>query len=281
MFKNIIIGIDFSECSQNALQHAVSMAVNFKADLTLVHVISPDEKLVVESKENSDIITFAQERLEQYASQCRLVVTENEVRTKIRMGKPEREINAEANLLGDALITMGTHGCSGFEEFFVGSNTYKVVSRANCPVLTIRKDVDIHRDLTDISLVFDDTRETLQKLKTAAIFAKAFQAKVHVTGLYTKSPNINNVISGYLANAEDYLMERNIRFDTNRSENVRTIDGLFEQAKLVNANMIIIMREVELATENMFKLGHVSERIVNRSPIPVLVVPVDKSIYAV
>ena len=170
MFKNIIIGVDFSECSQNALQHAVSMAVNFKADLTLVHVISPDEKLVVESKENSDIITFAQERLEQYASQCRLVVTENEVRTKIRMGKPEREINAEANLLGDALITMGTHGCSGFEEFFVGSNTYKVVSRANCPVLTIRKDVDIHRDLTDISLVFRLRRIRKEIIRQLVLF---------------------------------------------------------------------------------------------------------------
>ena len=34
------------------------------------------------------------------------------------------------------LIVMGSHGASGVKEFFVGSNTEKIVRTAHCPVLT-------------------------------------------------------------------------------------------------------------------------------------------------
>ena len=282
MFKNVIVGIDFSECSYNAMLHAVSLASKLNTSLTLLFVVSPDEKIVVDSvhTENSDIITYAQKRLSELADECKKTLPKDKVHFKIRLGKPSREINTEARIQGDAITVLGTHGCSGFEEVFIGSSAFKTVSGSSNPIMTIREGINIHRDLTDILLVIDGSRETLQKLKIAARLAKAFQAKIHLIAAYAdKYPEINKIVDANINIAENYLTEKDIRFEADSVENTRKADAIIEIARKKDVNLIIVMKEVELASETQFILAQFSERIVNRSPIPILTVPVDTSIY--
>ncbi len=282
MLKNVIVGIDFSECSYNAMKHGISLAANLKAPLTLLYVVSPDAKLVIDAthKDDSDILNFAEVKLKEWVNECKTYLPDIEVTSKIRMGKPSKEINAEAKFQGNAITVLGTHGCSGVKEFFIGSSAFKTVSGASNPILTIRNNIDIHRDLTDILVVIDDTLETLQKLKYAAVLAKNFQAKIHLLGLYTaKYPEIRNVVNAYLERASIYLTEKNVRFETSTTEVTRKIDTVLLEAKKRNVNLIIVMKELELAGENVFMMAPFSERIVNRSNIPILTVPVDTNIY--
>ena len=79
--------------------------------------------------------------------------------------------------------------------------------------------------------------------------------------------------------AENYLTEKDIRFEADSVENTRKADAIIEIARKKDVNLIIVMKEVELASETQFILAQFSERIVNRSPIPILTVPVDTSIY--
>ena len=60
--KNIIVGIDFSSCSLNAIKHAVSLAVNLKANLTLVYCLTPDAKIIEETSTTlkSNILSIAE-----------------------------------------------------------------------------------------------------------------------------------------------------------------------------------------------------------------------------
>ena len=156
---------------------------------------------------------------------------------------------------------------------------FSEMSRAN-PIMTIREGINIHRDLTDILLVIDSSRETLQKLKIAARLAKAFQAKIHLIGAYAeKYPEINKIVDANINFAENYLTEKDIRFEADTVENTRKADAIIEIARKKDVNLIMVMKEVELASETQFILAQFSERIVNRSPIPVLTVPVDTSIY--
>ncbi len=282
MFKNVIVGIDFSECSYNAMLHAISLAGKLNTTLTLLFVVTPDEKIMVDSveKESSDIITYAQTRLSELVEECKKSLPNQEVKYKIRMGKPSREINTEAKIQGDAITVLGTHGCSGFEEFFIGSSAFKTVSGSYNPIMTIREGINIHRDLTDILLAIDDTRETLQKLKVAARLAKAFQAKIHIMGAYVqKYPEICQIVDANVTFAENFLTEKDIRYETSKIENDRKVESVIEEARKRDVNLIIVMKEVELAGETQFILAPFSERIVNRSPIPILTIPVDTSIY--
>jgi len=280
--KNIIVGVDFSETSLNALEHAVSLALRLRSKLTLLFVVSPDAKLLEEIDESrkSNIVDIADKKMRELVVQCQRVLPRDNVKFKIRIGKVSQEMNAEAKEQGDALIVVGTHGCSGFEEFFIGSSAHRIINRSDFPVITIRDGVKIYRDLLSILIVIDDTRETLQKLKLAAPLAKAFNAKVEILGLCPPQfRNIRETIEAYVHRAEMYLTERDVRFTSTFIESTEKVKVILDFAKKKEVNLLIVMKEVELNGDNIFVLAPFSERIVNRSPYPVLNVNVDESIY--
>jgi len=280
--KNIIVGIDFSETSLNALEHAVSLSLRLKSKLTLLFVVSRDAQLLdeIDKDKKSNIVDIVGKKMQELVVQCQRVLPKNNVQHKIRIGKVAQEMNAEAKEQGDALIVVGTHGCSGFEELFIGSSAFRIINQSDFPIITIRGGVDIYRDLTSILVVIDDTRETLQKLKVAAPLAKAFNAKVEIMGFYpAQFKDIKETINAYVHRAEVYLTERDVRFTSTFVENPEKIKAVLNFAKEKEVNLIIVMKEVELNGENVFVLANFSEKIVNRSPIPILTVNVDRSIY--
>jgi len=282
VIKNVIVGIDFSEGSLNAMRHAISIAANYNAKLTLLYVLTPEAKTLVGADEvnKSNIVSHVEKRLKKLVSDCKKSLPKNIVEHKIRVGKVSKELNAEANERGNSLIVVGTHGCSGFEEIFMGSSAFRVISASKSPVLSVRSGVDIQRDLTDILIVIDDTMETMQKLKYAVSMAKAFHAKVHIMGMYTaRYPDITQRIDAFIKQAEIYLLKENVRLDSVLIKKSKKVDTVLEYASKKNVNLIIVMKEVELAGDMVFIMAPFSERIVNRSPIPILTVNVDESIY--
>jgi len=278
--KNVIVGIDFSKGSVNAMQHAVSIAAKYKAKMTLLFVISPTvENLIEEKVSKSNIVPHVEKKLKELVADCKKMLPRNVVESKIRIGKVWKELNTEAVEQGNALIVVGTHGCSDFQEFFIGSRAFKTINYSQCPVLTVREGIDIQRDLTDILLIIDDTMETLQKLRHAASMAKAFQAKVHILGLYPPGyPDIRRTIDAYVNRAEVFMMEHNVRLGTVFVEVSKKLDTVLEYALKNDVNLIIVMKEVELKGDTAL-MASFSQKIVNRSPIPILTVNVDESIY--
>ena len=61
-----------------------------------------------------------------------------EVRTKVEIGLPYKNIVERARDDGADLIVMSTHGRTGFSHVLLGSITEKVVRTAPCPVVSIR-----------------------------------------------------------------------------------------------------------------------------------------------
>jgi nucleotide-binding universal stress UspA family protein len=280
--KNVIVGIDFSDGSINAMQNAISVALKYKAKLTLLFVLIPDARTLVGADEanRSNIVSIAEKRLKKLVTECKRSLPQSVVEYKIRMGKVSKEMNAEAKEQGNALIVVGTHGCSGFEEVFIGSSAFRIISASKSLILSVRCGVNIQRDLTNILVVIDDSRETMQKLKYAASIAKVFQAKVHIMGMYpTRYPDIRKTIDANVKLAENFLLSKNVRLDSVLIKKNKKVDTVLEYAEKKNVNLIIVMKEVELAGENVFIMAPFSEKIVNRSPIPILTVNVDESIY--
>jgi nucleotide-binding universal stress UspA family protein len=280
--RNIIVGIDFSEGSLNAMQNALVIAEKFNAKVTLLFVISMDAKtfLGTDNLNKTSLYPILETKLKDLVAECKRILPKNTIKHKIRMGKASKEINLEAEEQGDALIVLGTHGCSGFKEFFIGSSAFRTVSGSSCPVLTVRNGINIMKHLTDILIVIDDTMETLQKLQIAADIAKNFYAKVHVVGLYpAKYPNIRFIVEGYMNQAVNYLVRQNIRIKSTFVENEGKVETVLKYASKNNINLIVIMKEVELAGKEVFILAPFSEKIVHRSPVPILTIEVDPIIY--
>ena len=140
--KTIVVPIDFSQPSNDALRYAIRLADQFGSILRLVHVVEPapflnDLPYVALIRSDAEIAKAAKVKLQAIAQDeiDELIP----VYPEVRIGKPYQEIVAAAKV-GDAdLIVIATHGYTGLKHAFLGSTTERVVRHAHCPVLVVRQ----------------------------------------------------------------------------------------------------------------------------------------------
>ncbi len=146
MISRILVPIDFSDYSKNALKYAVDFAKIFKAKIFLIYVIEPiiypaDFSIgqVTIPTPDVDMHSRAQNELDLLAKSFNEYSVE--VETMIKSGKPFVEINETASEKNIDLIIIASHGHTGVEHLLFGSTAEKVVRKAPCPVLTLREPV--------------------------------------------------------------------------------------------------------------------------------------------
>jgi nucleotide-binding universal stress UspA family protein len=279
MSKKIVVGVDFSDCSLNALEHAVIIAQKSSSDLVMVWVNHLDYSKEIFALEPENLQQEVIRRFEEIIQQHRSSLKEGQLSYRIASGKVYKEICKVANEVEAFLIVVGTHGSSGFEEFWIGSNANRIVSASKLPIMTIRAGVNSKKDLKTIVMPFDSTRVTRQKLPITALLAKYFDAEIHIVGVYTSSlDDVRFRIQNYVAQTEVYLKENNIRYRSVFLEAENITDTVLEYATEVKANLIAIMTEQETTTANLW-LGPFAAQMVNHSPFPVLSVHPEKNAY--
>lgn len=145
--RNILVPVDFSECSREALRQAGDLAKRLGAQLTLLHVweippyIPPEAMVGVPGQTAQTLSRTAHAHAEQ---QMRAFVDEAKTAGMpvdaelLETGDPARTIVEVAERGGHDLIVIGTHGRTGFSHLLMGSVAEKVVRRAPCPVLSVR-----------------------------------------------------------------------------------------------------------------------------------------------
>ena len=161
--RQIIVAIDFSKCSIHALEYAINLSNTMKTGITMVWVDAArtDESVLGPSEPNRKEITGSFDQLiEKYGPQLQ----HGEISYKIRKGKVHIEVANQAKYSDALLVIAGTHGVTGFEEFWIGSNAYRIVTYAPCPVITIRTSYEFRPDLKHIVIPIDSTLETRQKV---------------------------------------------------------------------------------------------------------------------
>lgn len=142
--EKILCPVDFSEYSAKAYDYAQSLAQHYGATLLLQHVIQPLTSTYpyyafpdAINEVFWSLETRADEKLSEFVSVRHMdgFTTERFV-TK---GAATDCVLAFADSQGVDLIVMGTHGRHGFDRLTMGSVTEKVLRKAHCPVLVVRK----------------------------------------------------------------------------------------------------------------------------------------------
>jgi nucleotide-binding universal stress UspA family protein len=142
-FHQILVPIDFSDCSATAFEYAVALGQKFGTRITLLHVVEPavypENYLVAPTTlddTNQNLIGAGRERLAHLRERGKsLGLT---IDTLVRMGRAQSEIGDTAKAIGADLIIMGTHGHGGLKHVLLGGTAERVVRQAPCPVLTVR-----------------------------------------------------------------------------------------------------------------------------------------------
>ncbi len=141
--RMILVPIDFSVHSKNALKYAIPMAIKFGAALHLVYVVEPTI-YPADLGFGQVVLPGVEDELRQKGADELQALIEKEIAGRVvatasvRTGNPHHEILSEAEEKGVDLIIVATHGHSGVEHMLFGSTADRIVRHAQCPVLTVR-----------------------------------------------------------------------------------------------------------------------------------------------
>ncbi len=143
--RHLLLPTDFSDDARMAIAAALGLVAPGEKELriTLLHAYYlPIEYTAYGTIPTSpryleDVAGAAESRLQELAAQlARPGLT---IETRITEGYPPEVVLAVARELGVDLIAMGTRGRTGLEHLLLGSTAERVVQRAPCPVLTVRR----------------------------------------------------------------------------------------------------------------------------------------------
>jgi nucleotide-binding universal stress UspA family protein len=139
--KRILVGIDFSEPSDQALERAIDLARRLDASLTLLHVYQvpgyafPETIVPTPPELLTNLLADNRRHLESAVTHCQ----ESRVPADFDQvpGAAFAELVRRARE-GYDLVVVGTHGRTGFAHALLGSVAEKVVRKSPVPVLTVR-----------------------------------------------------------------------------------------------------------------------------------------------
>ena len=138
--QRILVALDFSAESHNALHYAVMLGKKFSSTLMLVHVVEPvlaPPEVILPELTTERVASEASAELRDLADEisdgCRVV------ETAVRRGIAFFEIIEAAQALGADLLVVGTHGRTGLKRALLGSTAEKVARHAPCPVLVVHR----------------------------------------------------------------------------------------------------------------------------------------------
>ena len=140
--KNILCPVDHSDCSKEALKYAVSFAIKDNSKLYLLHVIDIrtfDESINAMTPQIPDDKTLAQLKTKLLDCIPEEIRDDMDVEALVVQGIPFVEIISTAKKNDVDMIVLGSHGRTGITHMMMGSVSEKVVRKAPCPVLIVRK----------------------------------------------------------------------------------------------------------------------------------------------
>jgi nucleotide-binding universal stress UspA family protein len=270
--NKILIPIDFSDTSMLALEHAAHMCQKFRSSLHLLHVYkssSNDQLPNINRRDmdDQDIKRAVGEELQRHGDKFSDKYGVN-VDVEVREGKISEEITKAAREANCDMVVMGTHGSSGFEEFFIGSNAYRTVTACEKPVLTVQSHAKTP-GFNRIIVPIDSTQHTRDKISEVVTIAKAYDAEVHLVAMITEEHEKEKAIYNLkVKQIEEHFDHKGVNYVRKILHGDDVAKMTMRYAQENDGNLIVIMTDQEEST-GLF-VGSSSQRIVNHSKISVM-----------
>lgn len=136
----ILVPVDFSDHSREALRYALDFAQRFGSKVALIHVI---EQVVYPGDWVFAPVTvpqFVESQSDDFVSRLREFAgaAGDAIIPVVKVGRPWQQVVEVANKRKSSMIITATHGYTGLKHVLLGSVAEKIVQHAHCPVLTIR-----------------------------------------------------------------------------------------------------------------------------------------------
>lgn len=272
--KKILVPVDFSTPSENALKVAADLAKKNNAQVCVLHIIELAETLFGSEQFNVDdeqIVFFMKMAKKRFAKFMEKdFLKDVDYKDMVDIGPTSKYISDYAKKENVDMIVMGSTGVSGLEEVLIGSNTEKIVRTSPVPVLVVKKKME---DLSIKQVVFasDFDLESLKAYENAKKFADSFDAQLKL--LYVNLPGnqfystqeIHEQMRKFLHEAEVELNEENVMIHNDYTIQLGVING----ANILKADLIAMPTHGRRGLSHFFN-GSIGEDVVNHSTLPVI-----------
>ncbi|PKR79848.1 hypothetical protein CW751_12895 [Brumimicrobium salinarum] len=278
--KKILVPTDFSEYALNAAKLAASIAKKTDTRIYFLHVVSMPvyETGVIPGQSRQDVAEglFI---LKKVKMDFEKLLNEDflkgiNVATAIQYDGVYESVVSQADKHDIDLIVMGTHGSSGYvNDFFIGSNTDKIVRLSETPIITTREEV---------------TNTTFDKVVFASDFgegvAQSFQKIAEMATILKVKVELVRVITGddffysapMLDSMEVFAKENGlVNYDCHVFASETVQSGINEFAQRVNADMVMTVTHGRRGLARLFN-GSITSDIMKSSPLPVMSVRAHK-----
>lgn len=270
--KKILVPTDFSEHAEYALKVAAQIAKKNNGEIVLLHMLElPTQNVDFVSGGGGDIpevmffIRKARERFEEVKDSPYLEgipVTE-----AVQFERAFEGIIKASKVHNIDLVVMGSHGTSGVQGFFVGSNTEKVVRTSDVPVLVVKRELDI-KEISKFVFASDFKEEVKKPFEKAIAFARAFGAKmdlllINTPGHFLSTEESEKRITNFLKafDMPEYSMHVYNDYSVEK--------GVLNFAKRTDADLIGVGTHGRTGISHYLN-GSIGEDIVNSAVRPVI-----------
>lgn len=272
--KKIIVPVDFSEYSENALKTAVHIAKRENAEILAVHMLELSNAIITRSESFSQqealfFLKIAENKFKDFLSKDYLSGVK--VTPVVKQFKIFSELNDIAREEDADLIVMGSHGASGLKEVFVGSNTEKVVRTSGVPVLVV-KEIPITEDFKKAVFACNFSNDDIEPYLRAKAVTNGLGCDLHLLhvntpyGKFLSTREREEKVSDFLQKAEGSLYSIN---DVAYVSDYTVEEGILEYANKSDVDLIIMATHGRRGLSHFLE-GSVSEDVANHSKLPVM-----------
>jgi len=274
--KTIIVPVDFSTHSENALKVAATLALKHNATIIAVHMMGLSDAILTKSSatdmEGMFYVQLTKKRFKEfldneYLDGINVLQTVKNYTVFSELDEVAREHAAD-------LIVMGSHGNSGLSELFVGSNTEKVVRTSQTPVLVIKDDAAFN--VQKAVFACDFKKESIDAFtKTMSLFnllaIKPDLVYINLGGEHFLSTSeIDKRIADFIVHMQGMHLKPQ---DITIYADYTVESGVFNYAAKTKADLIALPTHGRRGMAHFFS-GSIGEDIVNHSKLPVLTVKI-------
>ncbi|MEL7120493.1 MAG: universal stress protein [Bacteroidota bacterium] len=187
--KNICIPTDFSACASHAIDAGMKLAKQLESHVHLITSLSIPKNWNTLSQDEKNNFPEALQKIHNAEVLFNDIInkySDVKIQTYIIGNKLVEGVKNYVIEHGIDFLVMGSHGSSGKNEYFIGSNTQKVVRAVHCPVLIVKNKLEtIQFDKVVFASNFNENeKEAFLQFKD---FVKHFIPEIHLVAIHTSS----------------------------------------------------------------------------------------------
>ncbi len=264
--KTILVPIDFSTHSDNALNFACHMASDLKAKLYILTIqslpASDDANMAIELINTIEVA--AKETLNKKVVELKKAFKYLEISSHFVFGIPSLTIKEYLASNSFDLVIMGTRGIDGIRKLLFGSLAQSISQHAPCPVLIIH-DSNHYESIKRMAVAIDlETKfgEMHAMLEKIHCFAALFRAKLNLFNIHTQNDKPADDIQFKLKSGEP------IKVEVVHSDSV--YKGIEQYCNTNTFELLILTKHNHTFVEQFFNRNVFGEILQNKS-IPIMV----------